>query len=115
MGFALRLSSAFCVFQAEPQETANMVYPAIEKLFSRFGLTSQVFLQMVKGALPPTIAITMYRNLVVAQVYGNFGFLIALASILALPLQPRARFLQNIALATVWSIPNSVANLRIKN
>jgi hypothetical protein len=43
----------------------------------------------------------MYRSTAVATVYGNFGFLIALASILALHLQPRARFQHNIALATV--------------
>jgi hypothetical protein len=62
---------------------------------------------MVKGALPPTIAIAMYRSPKVATVYGNFGFLIALVSILSLHLQPRARFQQNVALATVCLIFNS--------
>ncbi|KAF2673859.1 hypothetical protein BT63DRAFT_410811 [Microthyrium microscopicum] len=45
------------------------------------------------------MAIAMYRNPAVATVYGNFGFLIALASILSLHLQPRARFQQNIVTA----------------
>jgi hypothetical protein len=67
-----------------------------------------VFAMMIKGALPPTIAMAMYRSQSVANVYGNFGFLIIVTSILAMPLQPRARFQQNIALSTV---PNFLALL----
>ncbi|KAF1982765.1 hypothetical protein K402DRAFT_339639 [Aulographum hederae CBS 113979] len=55
----------------------------------------------MKGALPPTIALAMYRSPAVATVYGNFGFLIALASILSLHFQPRARFLLNVGFAAL--------------
>ena len=75
----------------------------MRKLILHFGLTGDVLFMMIKGALPPTLAIAMYRSPRVATVYGNFGFLIALSSILSLHLQPRARFLQNVALATVQS------------
>ncbi|KAF2817756.1 uncharacterized protein BDZ99DRAFT_565457 [Mytilinidion resinicola] len=78
-----------------------MLYETMKRPLLRVGLTGRVFLLMVRGALPPTIAIAMYRSPKVATVYGNFGFLIALASILSLHLQPRARFQQNIALATL--------------
>jgi len=87
-----------------------MLYAAMKRFFTRVGLTGRVFVLMVKGALPPTIAIAMYRSPAVAKVYGNFGFLIALASILSLHLQPRARFQQNVALATVC--PRSSSRLR---
>jgi hypothetical protein len=83
------------------QTPAAMLYAATKKLLLHIGITGQLFLLMIKGALPPTIAIAMYRSPQVARVYGNFGFLIALASILSLHLQPTARFLENIALATV--------------
>ncbi|KAF2495901.1 hypothetical protein BU16DRAFT_617432 [Lophium mytilinum] len=83
------------------QKIAIMLYATIKSILLRIGLTGRVSLLMVKGALPPTIALGMYRSPKVATVYGNFGFLISLASILSLHLQPRARFQQNIALATL--------------
>jgi len=73
----------------------------LKTLAKRIGLTSMILAMMIKGALPPTIAMAMYQSHSVANVYGNFGFLIIVTSILAMPLQPRARFFQNIALSTV--------------
>jgi hypothetical protein len=67
----------------------------------RLGLTAPVISMMVKGALPPTIATAMYQSSAVSTVYGNFGFVITIGSILALHLLPRNRFLQNLILATV--------------
>ncbi|KAF2424923.1 hypothetical protein EJ08DRAFT_723189 [Tothia fuscella] len=66
----------------------------------RWGLTPRNLKMMFKGALPSTIATAMYQSPAVASVYGNFGFLITVASILSLHLLPRARFIQNVALAT---------------
>jgi hypothetical protein len=67
----------------------------------RLGLTRSSLAMMVKGALPATIATAIYQSPAVASVYGNFGFLITVASILSMQLLPRARFLQNVALGTV--------------
>jgi hypothetical protein len=93
----------FALLKREQRKKREMLfYTRLKKLFERAGLTREVFILIVKGALPPTVAIAMYRSPRIATVYGNFGFLIALASILSLHLQPRARFQQNIALATVW-------------
>jgi hypothetical protein len=77
---------------------------AMTNLFLRTGLTGRLMIQMFKGAVPPTIALAIYRSPAVARVYGNFGFLIALASILSLHLQPRGRSQQNIILAVVGVI-----------
>lgn len=77
------------------------IQEVMTKLFLRIGLTGRLLIQMFKGAVPPTIALAIYRSPAVARVYGNFGFLIALASILSLHLQPRGRLQRNIILAVV--------------
>jgi hypothetical protein len=76
-------------------------YTGIMVFASRFRSTCSNVIRTVKGALPPTIAVAMYQSSNVAIVYGNFGFLIAVASILALHLQTRGRFQENILMALV--------------
>jgi hypothetical protein len=77
------------------------MFSKMKERLVRWSLTPRFFAMMVKGALPPTIATAMYQSPAVASIYGNFGFLIVVTSILSLHLLPRARFIQNVALATV--------------
>jgi len=70
----------------------------------RLGLTRPMISLMIKGAIPPTIAIASTQSSAFLGVYGNFTFIIAIASILSLHLLPRHRFLQDLALTAVQSM-----------
>lgn len=62
------------------------------------GLTIPMLKTMLKGSLPPTIAIAIYQSNTVAERYGTLGTLIAIISILSLCTLPRMKFLQTLFL-----------------
>jgi hypothetical protein len=88
------------------------MFSMMKRQMEKWELKPRIMAKMVKGALPPTIAIAIYQIPAVASLYGNFGFLVAVASILSLHLLPRARFVQNVAIATVCSTTSSLTILR---
>lgn len=49
-----------------------------------------------RGSLPPTIAIAIYQNGRVAEIYSTIGYLIAIMSILSFAIMPRAKFIQTM-------------------
>jgi hypothetical protein len=49
-----------------------------------------------RGSLPPTIAIAMYQSSVVSDYFLTFGYFIAIAGFLALPVLPRGKFVVHL-------------------
>ncbi|KAK5216438.1 hypothetical protein LTR72_010612 [Exophiala xenobiotica] len=71
-----------------------------KRLCTKAGLDVPTVLMMLKGALPPTIALAAYQSDAWAREYGTLGYLIAIMSIISLPILPRAKFAQNIVTST---------------
>jgi hypothetical protein len=73
----------------------------MKNLLLKWSLTRPMISMIIKGALPPTIATAIGQSLAFSTVYGNFGFVITLATVLSLHLLPRHRYLKNLIVATV--------------
>lgn len=63
---------------------------------AKTGIDLRTYEQMFKGALAPTIAISAYQATPYAETYTTIGYLVGIMSILSLPIQPRAKFLQTM-------------------
>ncbi|KAF2758020.1 hypothetical protein EJ05DRAFT_438934 [Pseudovirgaria hyperparasitica] len=75
----------------------------MRKLWKKTGITAPVFLNMVKYALGPTIAVAIFQDNRVSLHYGTTGYIIAVAVILSNVLAPRASFLESM-LVNVLSV-----------
>jgi hypothetical protein len=73
-----------------------------QTLWSSTGITYPRFKLMFKGALAPTIAITLYQADDFASHFTTVGYLIGITSILSLSIQPRAKFLQTMLVNVVF-------------
>jgi len=51
---------------------------------------------MFKGAVAPTIAISAYQATAYADIFTTIGYLVGIMTILSLPIQPRAKFMQTM-------------------
>lgn len=69
---------------------------SIKKQWAKLGITWRMYQNMFKGALAPTIAIAAYQATAWAEHYTTIGYLIGVASVLSLVIQPRAKFLQTM-------------------
>lgn len=67
-----------------------------KKAWTDTGIDRPTLFSMVKFALPPTIALSIYQADMIAYTFTTVGYLIAIASILSGALMPRALFIQNI-------------------
>ena len=76
----------------DPQRKKNFV------ITSHIGLTRPMLKTMLRGSLPPTIAIAIYQSNSVAERFRTLGYLVAIASILSLCTLPRVKFLQTLLL-----------------
>lgn len=65
-------------------------------LWAKAGIDWRTYKSMFKGALAPTIAIAAYQAEPYASFFTTIGYLVAVGSILAIPVQPRAKFLQTM-------------------
>ncbi|KAF2398667.1 hypothetical protein EJ06DRAFT_87904 [Trichodelitschia bisporula] len=77
----------------------NVITKKATAIWNGLGLSVPLLLLMAKGGVPPTIALAMYQSTTVAQFYGNFGYLVAIISVIAMCVQPRAKFVQNTLLS----------------
>ena len=68
--------------QAQQSPDAQKQPSKLKQLWTKIGLDSITLAMMLKGSLPPTIAIAMYQSTAVATHFGNLGYLIAITSIL---------------------------------
>lgn len=81
------------------QDEATKKGPSkLKQLWTKTGLDVFTILLMVKGSLPPTIAIAIYQSKAVADQYSTLGYLVAITSILGFAIMPRGKFLQTMTL-----------------
>ena len=66
---------------------------------------------MVKGGLPPTIAIAMYQADSIAAHYSTLGYLVAISSILGFCIMPRGKFIQTMSLNVIAICLAAATNL----
>ncbi|KAK5111110.1 hypothetical protein LTR62_005309 [Meristemomyces frigidus] len=70
----------------------------IKRLWNKAGLDQMTLTLMLKGSIPPTIAIAMYQSTAVATEYSTLGYLVAITSILGFAIMPRGKFIQTMSL-----------------
>ncbi|KAK3618008.1 hypothetical protein LTR56_024918 [Elasticomyces elasticus] len=63
---------------------------------AKTGIDQRTYMQLFKGALAPTIAISAYQSTAWSQTYTTIGYLVGIMTILSLPITPRAKFLQTM-------------------
>ncbi|OJD12842.1 hypothetical protein AJ78_06622 [Emergomyces pasteurianus Ep9510] len=66
----------------------------LRRAWASLGLDTHTVLMMMKGGLPPTIAIAMYQSTRVANLTENYGYLSATVAVLVQCLNPRAMFMK---------------------
>ena len=81
---------------------ASPIKPSIlERAWGKLGFNAMVMMFMVKGSLPPTIAIAIYQRYSVAVNYLNLGYVMIVVSILTVPVLPRGKYLMNFFITLV--------------
>ncbi|ETI21519.1 hypothetical protein G647_07866 [Cladophialophora carrionii CBS 160.54] len=73
----------------------------LRKIQKKLNLDLPTLLLMLKGALPPAIALAAYQSDRWAKTYSTLGYLIAITSFLSLPILPRAKFIQSMILSCI--------------
>jgi hypothetical protein len=73
----------------------------LKRVWRAVGLDPPTLIVMLKGALPPVIALAMLRSKDVASQYTTLGYLVVIMSLLGFAIMPRAKFVQNIVLNVV--------------
>lgn len=68
----------------------------VTRAWNALGLDVGIILTMVKGALPPTIAIALYQSDAFAAHFSTLGYLVAIMSTLSFATMPRAKFVQTM-------------------
>jgi hypothetical protein len=63
---------------------------------TKTGIDLRSALTLFKGAIAPTIATAAYQSTAFAETYTTLGYLVGITTILSLPIQPRAKFLQTM-------------------
>lgn len=89
--------------QASPGQQRNTkatesILAKIKANLTALGFTTKLVLLMIKGSLPPTIALALYQSPAVSAFYQRLGYLVAIASILNLCIMPRGKFIQTLSL-----------------
>lgn len=68
----------------------------IKRVWTKLGLDGPTVRTMLKAGVAPTICLSFYQADAVANTYTTLGYLVAIASILSMPIMPRAKFLQTL-------------------
>ncbi|KAK9551523.1 hypothetical protein V6Z96_000458 [Aspergillus fumigatus] len=74
------------------------LFRMIESGWSSLDLDRRTVILMMKGALPPAIAIAMFQADSIATRFPTTGYLIAIISVLGFAIMPRAKFIQMMLL-----------------
>jgi len=82
--------------QETEEKRPNFITRKAKALWTTLDLDKATLITMFRGACAPTIALAFYQSNVVADEFTTLGYLVAIASILAIPIMPRAKFLQNL-------------------
>ncbi|GAB7357843.1 hypothetical protein MBLNU230_g0014t1 [Neophaeotheca triangularis] len=101
-----------------PSDTASSKPSAPRKwlskssaLWAKTGIDLRTYQNMFKGALAPTIAIAAFQANAYASFFTTIGYLVAVGSILAIPAQPRAKFLQTMLYNLIFLFLASASSL----
>ena len=104
--------------QAKNASSGDNATPTQEKkpsklktLWTKLGLDPPTLMMMFKGAIAPTIALAIYQAPAVAQEYTTLGYLVAIMSILGLPIMPRGKFIQSMLLNVITVCFSAAVNL----
>lgn len=82
--------------QKSEEKRPNFVVRKAKALWTTLDLDPPTLMTMFKAATAPIIALAFYQSDAVANEFTTLGYLVAIASILAIPIMPRAKFLQNL-------------------
>ncbi|KAK3069449.1 hypothetical protein LTR53_012208 [Teratosphaeriaceae sp. CCFEE 6253] len=82
--------------QAPSKPKESMLAKVKRIWLAKTGIDKRTYMQMFKGALAPTIAISAYQSTAWAETYTTIGYLVGIMTILSLPILPRAKFLQTM-------------------
>ena len=85
-----------------PQKKKSSLRDRCKALWTSTGITWPRFKLMFKGALAPTIAVTLFQADDFASHFTTVGYLIGITSILSLVIQPRSKFLQTMLVNVVF-------------
>lgn len=86
----------------------------IKKTWTNLGLDVPTVLMMMKAALPPTIALSMYQADKIARQFTTLGYLVAIMSILGFCIMPRAKFIQTMTMNVIATcIGSAIAMLMV--
>lgn len=84
---------------APPQQQGEQKQPSkLKQLWTKIGLDVGTLAMMLKGSIPPTVALAMYQADAVAQEFSTLGYLVAITSILGFCIMPRGKFIQTMSL-----------------
>ncbi len=87
---------------AAPKQDGEKKKPSkLKQWWDKLGLDLMTVKMMIKGSIPPTVAIAMYQSKPVAEVYQTLGYLVAISSILGFAIMPRGKFIQHMTLSIV--------------
>ncbi|KAL5402320.1 hypothetical protein PMIN03_010782 [Paraphaeosphaeria minitans] len=102
---------------SEPGESAaaKEKKPSIlARINAKFMLDVPTVLMMLKGGLPPVIALSMYQAGDIAATYATLGYLMAIVSILGFCIMPRAKFIQTMTVNVLAvCVASAVAMLQL--
>lgn len=87
--------------EAEAMPTTPKKPGLLKRVWTAVGLDPPTLIVMLKGALPPVIALAMLRSKNVATQYTTLGYLVPIMSLLGFAIMPRAKFVQNTVLNVV--------------
>lgn len=73
----------------------------LKRIWGKLGFNALAVMFMIKGALSPTIAISIYQRYSVAVNYLNLGYVMIVISILTVPVLPRGKYLMNLFITLV--------------
>lgn len=85
----------------------------LKELLGKIGLSPNMIMLSLKGALPPTIAIAAYQAPAWARIYSTSGYFVAIIAFLSMAIQPRAKFFQSIFTNTIFICVTSALNLLV--
>ncbi|KAH9829614.1 putative ER transporter, 6TM, N-terminal [Teratosphaeria destructans] len=98
-----------------PRQGADQPPPAqpskLKQRWTKIGLDVPTIAVMFKGSLGPTIALAMYQSKAVATQYSTLGYLVAIMTVLSMPIMPRGKFIQNMTLLVLAVCLAAAVNL----
>lgn len=81
------------------------------KAWAFTGLNSTLLMLMTRGALPPVIALAAYQATPWANLFTTIGYLVAIMTLLSMPIQTRAKFIQAMIMSVFFTCMGAATSL----